>query len=158
MANIYTLLDYGNYAVIEVDGVTKAYSKIGSGLNVPTDNTPIQQSISGFTYNVADAQNKTVYTACEHAVSRYVPDNYVAEAPPVNWVDDFFVAPSNGVIRIWTTGGFNASVRINGISVGVSGNSGMANGVPWNLASGDIVTCFMADYVVYSTFLPASYE
>ena len=162
-AKIYSYLDLCDETteacVVTIGGVERAFHRnVGTSVNPPTAGvTPGQQDVAGITYQGADAQGKTIYTACERAISRYISDNYAIEVAPA-WAL-IYTAPSDGVIRIGkdTIGGA-AGVRINDVDQAdaSSGNGGEVWSSPYNLATGDEVKVNFANDV-YITFLPDDY-
>jgi len=157
---IYSYLDLCDVTthacVVTIGGVERAFHRLaGTSVSPPTAGvTPGQQDVASFTYNLADAQGKTVYSACERAVSRYISDNYNQLVNPA-WAV-IFTAPSDGVIRI--NGNPTAiSVKINGVAQTSAPVNTEATARAYNLAENDVVTVNNGSSTATSTFLPDDY-
>lgn len=155
MPDLFYVSDRGE-AIFE-DG--KAYRRVGAVIGQPNDNDPDVDSIGSITYNVADVQGKTVYTAIQRAVSSYEIGNY--DSPANNsyatWTD-IFTAPAHGVIRVYGTV-VQHQWRINGGSSLGNMPGSELDSAPMNLTAGDVVSINSSDWFgqVFVSFFPFVY-
>lgn len=138
------------------------YQKIGAVLGIPDGDIPDQNNITSFVYNYADAQGKTVYSAGERAVSRYISSNYNSVSMPANdtWYN-VFTAPADGICRLWISDR-PVSVQINGGGFDTFdfGSGGEVEAYPVNVSQGDIIDLqynTLSGRTGYCTFLPFIY-
>jgi len=141
----YFLLDAGNQAIV-IDGVT--YEYVDQRLGLPSLPFTVDDHINvgGMTYDNADAQGKTVYTAGERAYALYTKGNGDTGFTGTfnTWVT-LMTVPEAGVLRLWNTVKRH-SIRINGGADLGQLEDTEAQAQVYNVNQGDLIETLLWDW------------
>lgn len=142
MSNRYFLNDGGNVCYYG----NEVWKKVGTTLSfLPDASSPDVVNITGETFNNADPQSRTQYSAEEMAVT-----NEKIGRSDVSWSgtekQTFWAsAPYSGVVRVWQDYSQDVAVYVNGTEVVRATATSRANSFCANVAAGDLVEGNMPD-------------